>query len=86
MVKQINFNDTILNADNFILSFKSKILSKNINCFINNNANLLKEDNEDFNLLKISNLKSGLRYRINCTHINANGEIFWFGRMFKRIN
>ena len=86
MVKQINFNDTILNADNFILSFKSKIPSKNINCFINNDANLFKEDNEYFNLLKISNLKLGLRYRINCTHINANGEIFWFGKMFKRIN
>ena len=85
IVYDYSFNDAELHTDNFILSFKSNILSNNINCFINNNANLIKKDDGNFNLLEISNLKLGLRYRINCTHIDNKGEIFWLGRMFKRV-
>ena len=35
--------------------------------------------------LIISKLKIGNRYRINCTYKNQDGQIFWNGKMLKRM-
>ena len=83
---QSSFDDAIINTDKFHYSFLSKISSKFISCFINNSASMIKKDEGNKVSLYLSKLKNGVRYRINCTYIDQNGEIFWYGKMFKRIN
>tara|TARA_B100001248_G_scaffold260020_1_gene247266 strand:- start:331 stop:1341 length:1011 start_codon:yes stop_codon:yes gene_type:complete len=83
---QSSFDDSIIKTDKLNYSFLSKFPSKLINCFINNSANLIKKNQGEKVDLYLSKLKSGQRYRINCTYINEKGEIFWFGKMIKRIN
>jgi len=83
---QSSFDDAIINTDKFHYSFLSKIPSKFISCFINNSASMIKKDEGNKVSLYLSKLKNGVRYRINCTYIDQNGEIFWYGKMFKRIN
>jgi hypothetical protein len=85
-IENLSFEDTIFNTDNLQLSFESKIPSKDINCFVNNLASLKKESIGYVSHLNIKNLKLATRYRINCTHTNKKGDIFWFGKMVKRIN
>ncbi len=81
------FNDTLINSETLEFSFKSQFLSESINCFVNNLASIEKKINTNYTvILKIKNLKLGKRYRINCTHRNEDGIIFWFGKMIKRIN
>ena len=90
-----NFSDStgevetedLKSADNLNFSFKTEFASNTINCFINNDA-FLKKENKEKNeiLLKINNLAKGNRYRINCTHIDQNKQIYWFGKMIKRLN
>ena len=83
---QSSFDDAIINTDKFHYSFLSKIPSKFISCFINNSASMIKKDEGNKVSLYLSKLKNGVRYRINCTYIDQNGEIFWYGKMFKRVN
>ncbi|GIR25455.1 MAG: polysaccharide deacetylase [Alphaproteobacteria bacterium] len=83
---QSSFDDSIINTDKFHFSFLSKIPSKFINCFINNSASMIKKDRGEKVNLYLSKLKNGVRYRINCTYINQKGEIFWYGKMIKRVN
>ena len=85
-IENLSFEDTIFNTDNLQLSFESKIPSKDINCVVNNLASLKKESIGYVSHLNIKNLKLATRYRINCTHTNKKGDIFWFGKMVKRIN
>ena len=86
MVEDVSFKDSVLNADNLKFSFKTSTAPKDINCYVNNLASLKKENQGNVNHLIIKNLKLGTRYRINCTHISEKGNVFWFGKMFKRIN
>ena len=68
-------------------SFKTDLPVKNINCFINNEAKLKTTKGfDDKVILSLSRLKIGNRYRINCTYKSKNGDIFWNGKMFKRID
>ena len=81
-----SFKDTIINTNNFHYSFISKIPSKFINCFINNSASIIKKDKGEEVNLYLSKLENGVRYRINCTYIDQKGEVFWYGKMIKRLN
>ena len=47
---------------------------------------MIKKDEGERVSLYLSKLKNGVRYRINCTYIDQNGEIFWYGKMIKRVN
>jgi len=46
---------------------------------------LIKKINEKKVELKLKGLKSGQRHRLNCTIINKE-NIYWFGKMVKRVN
>ena len=83
---QSSFDDAIINTDKFHYSFLSKIPSKFISCFINNSASMIKKDEGNKVSLYLSKLKNGVRYRINCTYIDQMGDVFWYGKMIKRIN
>ena len=83
---QSSFDDAIINTDQFHYSFLSRIPSKFINCFINNSASIIKKNKGEKVNLYLSKLKNGVRYRINCTHIDQMGDVFWYGKMIKRIN
>ena len=85
-VFQSSFDDSIINTDEFHFSFLSKIPSKFINCFVNNSASIIKKDEGKKVILYLSKLKNGERYRINCTFIDQKGEVFWYGKMIKRVN
>ena len=47
---------------------------------------MIKKDEGDKVNLYLSQLKDGVRYRINCTYIDHRGDIFWYGKMIKRVN
>ena len=47
---------------------------------------MIKKDEGEKVTLYLSKLKNGVRYRINCTYIDQRGEIFWYGKMIKRVN
>ena len=81
-----SFDDSIFNTDELELSFLTKFPSKLINCFVNNSASMIKKDEEEKVTLYLSKLKNGVRYRINCTYIDRRGEIFWYGKMIKRVD
>ena len=81
-----SFDDSIVNTDELDLSFLTKFPSELINCFVNNSAAMIKKDEGERVNLYLSKLKNGVRYRINCTYINQSGEIFWYGKMIKRVN
>ena len=81
-----SFDDSIIKTDKLNYSFISKFPSELINCFVNNSASLIKRDKGKKVSLYLSKLKNGMRYRINCTYIDQKGEIFWYGKMIKRVN
>ena len=81
-----SFDDSIVNADKLDFSFLTKFPSELINCFVNNSAAMIKKDEGEKVTLYLSKLKSGVRYRINCTYIDQRGEILWYGKMIKRVN
>ncbi len=81
-----SFDDSIINTDKLDFSFLTKFPSELINCFINNSAAMIKKDKGEKVKLYLSKLKNGVRYRINCTYIDQRGEIFWYGKMIKRVN
>ncbi len=81
-----SFDDSIFNTDELELSFLTKFPSKLINCFVNNSASMMKKDEEEKVTLYLSKLKNGVRYRINCTYIDRRGQIFWYGKMIKRVD
>ena len=86
-VSNDSYKDSIVNSETLNFSFNTKFPPKTVNCFINNSAFLEKENKKDNKvLLKVKNLKQRIRYRINCTHIDQNGQIYWFGKMIKRQN
>ncbi len=84
-VYEISFKDTVVNSSTFRLNFKSNFPSEMINCFINNFAKLRKKNFSNEVQLHIENLNVGTRYRINCTLIDQKGDVFWFGKMIKRL-
>ena len=81
-----SFDDSIVNTDELDFNFLTKFPSELINCFINNSAVIKKKDEGKKVNLYLSKLKDGVRYRINCTYIDQKGEIFWYGKMIKRVN
>ena len=81
-----SFDDSIVNTDELDFSFLTKFPSELINCFVNNSAAMIKKDEGERVSLYLSKLKNGVRYRINCTYIDHTGEIFWYGKMIKRVN
>ncbi len=81
-----SFDDSIINTSELNFSFLTKFPSESINCFVNNSAAMIKKDEGEKVKLYLSELKNGVRYRINCTYINQSGEIFWYGKMIKRVN
>ena len=81
-----SFDDSIVNTDELDFSFLTKFPSELINCFVNNSAAMIKKDEGEKVSLYLSKLKNGVRYRINCTYIDHTGEIFWYGKMIKRVN
>jgi len=82
-----SFKDTLVNSDNLIFDFDTNVNSELINCFVNNEAFIKEISDKKKNLmLHINNLKEGQRYRINCTYVDQEEEIFWYGKMIKRIN
>jgi len=81
-----SFDDSIVNTDELDFSFLTKFPSELINCFVNNSAAMIKKDEGEKVSLYLSKLKNGVRYRINCTYIDQRGEIFWYGKMIKRVN
>ncbi len=81
-----SFDGAIISTDKLHFSFLSKFPSKLINCFVNNSASIIKKDQGKKVKLFLSELKNGVRYRINCTYSNKRGEIFWYGKMIKRVN
>ena len=81
-----SFEDSIVNTDELDFSFLTKFPSELINCFVNNSAAMIKKDEGERVSLYLSKLKNGVRYRINCTYIDHTGEIFWYGKMIKRVN
>ena len=81
-----SFDDSIVNTDELDFSFLTKFPSELINCFVNNSAAMIKKDEGEKVSLYLSKLKNGVRYRINCTYVDQKGEIFWYGKMIKRVN
>ena len=81
-----SFDDSIVNTDKLDFSFLTNFPSELINCFVNNSAAMIKKDEGKKVNLYLSNLENGVRYRINCTYVNQRGEIFWYGKMIKRVN
>ena len=81
-----SFDDSIVNTDELDFSFLTKFPSELINCFVNNSAAMIKKDEGERVSLYLSKLKNGVRYRIICTYIDHTGEIFWYGKMIKRVN
>ncbi len=81
-----SFDDLIVNTDKLDFSFLTKFPSELVNCFVNNSAAMIKKDEGEKVTLYLSKLKSGVRYRINCTYIDQKGEILWYGKMIKRVN
>ena len=81
-----SFDDSIVYTDELDFSFLTKFPSELINCFVNNSAAMIKKDEGEKVSLYLSKLKNGVRYRINCTYIDHTGEIFWYGKMIKRVN
>ena len=81
-----SFDDSIVNADELDFNFLTKFPSELINCFVNNSAAMIKKDEGEKVNLYLSKLENGVRYRINCTYVNQRGEIFWYGKMIKRVN
>jgi peptidoglycan/xylan/chitin deacetylase (PgdA/CDA1 family) len=65
----------------FEISFKLLVNSKNMNCYINNNAIIKRKKNKNYVNLQFSNLVPENRYRLNCTLFNARGELYWLGKM-----
>ncbi len=86
-VSKKSFNNTLVYSEDFKFDFKTNFSSEEVNCFINNSAFIEKKNYQDNQItLLVRNLRIGERYRINCTHINKNGDVFWFGKMIKRIS
>ena len=81
-----SFDDSIVNTDKLDFNFLTKFPSELINCFVNNSAAMIKKDKGERVNLYLSKLKNGVRYRINCTYVDQRGEIFWYGKMIKRVN
>ena len=67
------------------ISFESSMNLEKINCFINQGVSLIKKVYGKRVELKLKGLKSDQRHRLNCTIINKE-NIYWFGKMVKRVN
>ena len=84
-IKNLNFTDAITYEEEIEISFESPMNLEKISCYINQGVNLEKKINKKEVKLKLKGLKSGQRHRLNCTIIN-NENIYWFGKMLKRVN
>ncbi len=84
-IKNLTFNDSVTQEEEIKISFQSSMNLEKINCYINQGVKLIKNISEKEVKLKLQGLKTGQRHRLNCTIIN-NGDIYWFGKMIKRVN
>ena len=89
--KPFKFSDLTVrqkNLDSGLLEFSFQIeqSTKNINCYLNNNARLTIQKKEKEITLTLNNLMKKNQYRLNCTKINEDSELFWFGKMLITTN
>ena len=84
-IKNLTFTDAIAHEEEIKISFESSMNLEKINCYINQGVSLTKTINGKKVELKLKGLKSGQRHRLNCTIINKE-NIYWFGKMVKRVN
>lgn len=84
-IKNLTFTDSVTQEEEIQISFQSSMNLKKINCYINQGVNLIQNISKKEVKLKLKGLKSGQRHRLNCTIIN-NGDIYWFGKMVKRVS
>jgi len=73
--------DTVFNNNKIRFEFQTVYPKESINCYINNSAKIKKISNQEKFILEISELKK-INHRINCTFIDKNKNVFWFGRNF----
>lgn len=82
LLENLSLLDSISNKNSTTLKFKSNKNSKKINCFINNNATLKKNNiKSDKIVINLSGFIEKQRYRLNCTFFSERKELFWFGKM-----
>tara|TARA_X000000368_G_scaffold353200_1_gene294260 strand:- start:2485 stop:3495 length:1011 start_codon:yes stop_codon:yes gene_type:complete len=67
-------------------SFQIEQSTENINCYLNNNARLTIQKKEKKITVILNNIMKKKQYRLNCTKINENSELFWFGKMIITTN
>jgi len=73
--------DTVFNNDKIRFEFQTTFPKKSINCYVNNSAKIKKISNQENFILEILDLKK-INYRVNCTFIDKNKNVFWFGKNF----
>ncbi len=84
--KPFKFSDLTVSQKNldlglFEFSFQTRQSAENINCYLNKNAKLTIQKKEKKITLILNNLMKKKQYRLNCTKINEDSELFWFGKM-----
>jgi len=84
-IQNLTYTDAITHEEEIEISFESSMNLEKINCYINQGVSLIKKINEKKVILELNGLKSGQRHRLNCTIIDKE-DIYWFGKMVKRVN
>ena len=84
-IKNLSFTDAIAREKDIEISFESSMNLEKINCYINQGVSLTKKINGKKVELKLKGLKFDQRHRLNCTIVD-NENIYWFGKMIKRVN
>lgn len=84
-IQNLTYTDAIAHEERIEISFESSMNLEKINCYINQGVSLIKKINEKKVILELNGLKSGQRHRLNCTIIDKE-DIYWFGKMVKRVN
>ena len=84
-IQNLTYTDAITHEERIEISFESSMNLEKINCYINQGVSLIKKINEKKVILELNGLKSGQRHRLNCTIIDKE-DIYWFGKMVKRVN
>ena len=82
---ETTFTDAITHEEEIEISFESSMNLEKINCYINQGVSLTKKINGKKVELKLKGLKFDQRHRLNCTIVD-NENIYWFGKMIKRVN
>ena len=77
--------DREISSSQIEVSFFTNFKSENINCYSNNNSELVKESKNNVVYIQLKKLNMGRNYRLNCTLIksyNTSKKIYWFGTSF----